>query len=170
MLVKHMLIASCFSALLTVPALAQSKKLSPSDRAFLKMAAVTDMTEAHLGQMAEGKAAQSGIKEFGETLVKDHTKAYQELTALDSKLGQTIPKGIDVRRDKAVERLAVLKGKRFDGQFLREEVQDHEKVLAAFRREAQRGQDSDVKAYANQALPTMEEHLRAAEKLLKHPA
>ena len=65
MLVKHMLIASCFSVLLTVPALAQSKKLSSSDRAFLKMAAVTDMTEAHLGQMAEGKAAHSGIKDFG---------------------------------------------------------------------------------------------------------
>ena len=58
--------------------------------------------------------------------MKDHTKAYQELTALDSKLGQTIPKGIDVRRHKAVERLAALKSKRFDGQFLREEVQDHE--------------------------------------------
>ncbi len=170
MLVKHMLIASCFSVLLTVPALAQSKKLSSSDRAFLKMAAVTDMTEAHLGQMAEGKAAHSGIKDFGETLVKDHTKAYQELTALDSKLGQTIPKGIDVRRHKAVERLAALKSKRFDGQFLREEVQDHERVLAAFRREARQGQDSDVKAYANQALPIMEEHLREAEKLLKHPA
>ena len=52
------------------------------------MAAVADMTEAHLGQMAEGKAARSGIKDFGQTLVKDHTKAYQELTALDNKLGQ----------------------------------------------------------------------------------
>ncbi len=170
MVPKHILIAGCCSILLTVPALAQSTKLSPRDKEFLKMAAVSNMTEAHLGEMAEGKAAKTGIKDYGQMLVKDHTKAYEELTVLDSKLGQSIPRGINVRRDKAVEQLANMKGKRFDGQFLREEVQDHERTLAVFKREAQRGQDPDVKAYASQALPTMEEHLREAEKLLKHPA
>lgn len=170
MVPKHMLIAGCCSVLLAVPMLAQSTQLSPKDKEFLKMAAVSNMTEAHLGEMAEGKAAQTGIKDYGQMLVKDHTKAYQELSVLDSKLGQSIPKGINVRRDKAVEKLADLKGKRFDGQFLREEVQDHERTLAVFKREAQHAQDPDVKAYANQILPTMEEHLREAEKLLKHPA
>jgi putative membrane protein len=170
MLAKHILIAGCCSALLTISAPAQTTKLSPRDKAFLKMAAVANMTEAHVGQMAESKAARSGIKNFGQTLADDHTKAYQELAVLDSKLGQNIPKGINVRHDRAVERLAELKGKRFDGQFLRDEVQDHKRVLAVFKREAQHGEDQDVKAYANQALPTMERHLREAEKLLKHPA
>jgi putative membrane protein len=170
MVPKHILAAGCCSVLLATPAFAQSTQLSPKDKEFLKMAAVSNMTEAHLGEMAEGKGAQTGIKDYGQMLVKDHTKAYQELTVLDSKLGQSIPKGINIRRDKAVEKLADLKGKRFDGQFLREEVQDHERTLAMFKREAQHGQDPDVKAYANQALPTMEEHLREAEKLLKHPA
>ncbi len=169
MVPKHILIAGCCSVLLALPALSQSTQLSPRDKEFLKMAAVSNMTEAHLGEMAEGKAAKTGIKDYGQMLVKDHTKAYQELSVLDSKLGQAIPKGINVRRDKAVEKLADLKGRRFDGQFLREEVQDHERTLAVFKREAQHGQDPDVKAYANQALPTMEEHLREAEKLLKHP-
>src|SRR5579862_1347113 len=114
----RILITGCCSILLTVPALAQSAKLSARDKAFLKMAAVTDMTEAHLGEMAEGKAAQSGVKDFAQTLAKDHTKAYEDLAVLDTKLGLTIPKGINVRRDRTVERLADLKGKRFDGQFL----------------------------------------------------
>jgi putative membrane protein len=166
----RMAIAGCCSVLLVVPALAQSSKLSTLDKTFLRMAAVTDMTEAHIGEMAEGKAAQSPVKDFGQTLAKDHTKAYQELAMLESRLGLTIPKGINVHRDKTVERLADLKGKRFDGQFLRDEVRDHERVLAVFKREAQHGRDQDVKAYATQALPTLEEHLREAEKLLKHPA
>ena len=55
---KHMLIAGCCSVLLAIPALAQSAKLSPRDKEFLKMAAVSNMTEAHLGEMAEGKASQ----------------------------------------------------------------------------------------------------------------
>lgn len=167
---KHMLIAGCCSVLLAIPALAQSAKLSSRDKEFLKMAAVSNMTEAHLGEMAEGKAAHAGVKDFGQTLVKDHTKAYQELTALEGKLGQPIPKGINIRRDRAVGQLASLKGKKFDGSFLRDEVRDHERAIAAFKREAQRGQDPEVKAYATSVLPTMEEHLREAEKLLKHPA
>ncbi len=93
MVPKHILIAGCCSVLLTVPALAQSTKLSPRDKEFLKMAAVSNMTEAHLGEMAEGKAAKTGIKDYGQMLAKDHTKAYEELTVLDSKLGQSIPEG-----------------------------------------------------------------------------
>ena len=170
MVPKQILIASCCSILLTVPAWAQSTKLSAGDKAFLKMAAVADMTQAHLGQMAEGKAAPSSIQSFAQTLAKDHTKNYQELAVLDSKLGEPIPIGINVRRNKAMESLADLKGKRFDGQFLRAEIQDHERVLAAFKREAQHGRDQDVKAFASQGLPIVEEHLREAEKLLKHPS
>ncbi len=166
---KRIVLAGCCSALLSIPALAQSAKLSPADKEFLTMAAIANMTEAHMGEMAESQASQSSVKDFGQTLVKDHTSAYQELTALGSKLGQKIPTGINVRRDKEVERLADLKGKKFDGQFLRAEVQDHERALAAFKREAEHGRDQDVKAYASQVLPTMEEHLREAEKLLKHP-
>lgn len=168
---KHVLliVGSCFT-LLSVSALAQSAKLSPRDKEFLKMAAVANMTEAHLGQLAESQAFRSGVKDFGQTLAKDHTNAYQELAVLDSKLGQSIPKGIDVHRHKAIEQLARVKGKRFDVPFLRDEVRDHERAIAAFKRETQLGQDQDVKAYAAQVLPTMEEHLREAEKLLKHRA
>jgi putative membrane protein len=167
---KHTLMIGCCSALIAIPALAQSTKLSARDKEFLKMAAVANMTQAHLGQMAEGKAARAGIKNFGQTLVNDHTNAYQELAVLDNKLGQAIPKGINVRRDRALESLTTLKGKKFDTRFLRDEIQDHERVLAAFRREAQHGRDQDIKAYANQVLPTVEEHLREAERLLKHPS
>lgn len=168
---KHVLliVGSCFT-LLSVSVLAQSTTLSPKDKEFLKMAAVANMTEAHMGQLAESQASRAGVKDFGQTLVKDHTNAYQELAVLDSKLGQTIPKGINARRHKTIEQLANVKGKKFDLPFLRDEVRDHERVIAAFKREAEHGQDQDVKAYATQVLPTIEQHLREAEKLLKHRA
>ena len=170
MFLNRILAAASCTVLLAIPALSQSAKLSPADKQFLKMAAVADMTEAHLGQMAENKAAMPGIKDFGQTLVKDHTQEYQQLAALGGKLDQNIPNGINARRNSTVEHLTALKGKKFDNQFLRAEVQDHERVVAAFKREAQRGENPEIKTYVNQVLPTMEEHLRDAEKLLKHPA
>ena len=108
MTLHRILAAGSCAVLFGIPALAQSAKLNSSDKAFLRMAAVTNMTEAHLGEMAENMAAQSGIKDFGQTLAKDHTKAYQELAVLGTQLGQPIPKGINARRDQEIERLTVL--------------------------------------------------------------
>jgi putative membrane protein len=151
----------------SLPFLAQAQPASNADKAFMKMAAQADMTEAHIGQMAETQAAQSQVKDFAQKLTHDHTDAYQQLTALAAKTGASIPKGIDVRKILAVEQLTKLKGTRFDRQFVQDEIRDHQKALAAFKREAQHGQDPDVKTYAGKMIPVLEDHLHAAQALAK---
>jgi putative membrane protein len=151
---------------LSLPMLAQNKT-SRADTAFMKMAAQADMTEAHIGQMTENQAFQSEVKDFGQKLIHDHTDAYTQLTALAAKTGESIPKGIDVRKIPTVEQLMKLKGKRFDHQFVQAEIRDHEKAIADFRREAQHGQDPDIKAYASKMIPVLEGHLRQAKALAK---
>lgn len=158
-------IGSC--ALFGVLASAQSSNLSNSDKKFLEMAADANMSEAHLGKMAESQASAVGVKDFGQKLVRDHTNAYHELDVLAKKIGATIPKGINVRQDNAIEGLMRVKGNSFDHRFLREEVRDHEKVLTEFRREAEHGREPDVKAYASKMIPTLEQHLHTAESLAK---
>ena len=170
MIWTRILAAGCCAAIFAIPASPQTAQLNAKDKEFLKMAAVSDMVEAHMGQMAEKKAAMPGIKNFAQTVVKDQTDAYQELAVLSNKLGENIPKGINVRRNRQVTMLTALKGRKFDGQFLRDEVRDDQRRLDAYKSEAAHGQDADVKAYANHLLPAMEEHLRQAEKLLKNPA
>jgi putative membrane protein len=156
-------IGSCvfFAAL----AAAQSSKLSKADKTFLDAAADANMTEAHIGQMAEARSYATDVRHFGQKLTKDHTDAYETLRQLAHKVGATIPTEIDVRRDRTVEELARLKGRNFDHRFLREEVRDHEKALAQFRREAEHGKDADVKAYAAKMIPILENHLHTAESL-----
>jgi putative membrane protein len=151
---------------LSLPVLAQTKT-SPADRAFMQVAARANMTEAHIGQMAETQASASQVKDFGQTLIHDHTDAYTQLTALAAKTGESIPKGINVRKIPTVEQLMKLKGKRFDHQFVQAEIRDHEKAIADFKREAQHGQDPDVKAFASKMIPVLEGHLRQAKALVK---
>jgi len=146
---------------------AQTGGLSSTDKAFLRSAAEADMTEAHVGKMAQGKSSADAVKNFGQSLVQDHTKAYEELTALANKTGADIPKGIDVRRIRAIGELTREKGPAFDRSLAAHEVQDHRKTLAEFKREADKGQSADVKAYAQKMIPTLEEHLRKAEELEK---
>ena len=153
------------AALLSVPVILRGSALSKADMQFMKKAAEANMTEAHLGQMAEAQASQQSVKDFGQTLSKDHTSAYESLTVLANKTGETIPKAI--RRNKSIERLMHLKGKAFDRAFTQDEVQSHKNAIALFKREAEHGEDADVKAWAKTMIPTLEGHLRTAENLAK---
>ena len=140
--------------------------MSKVDAQFMNMAAKANMTEAHLGQMAEAQGRQHGVKDFGSRLSKDHTSAYEELSVLANKTGKTIPKAIG--RDKTIDRLMPLKGNRFDRAFLLDEVQSHKSAIAAFKSEAEHGENADVKAWAKTMIPILEGHLQTAESLAKH--
>ena len=148
-------------------AFAQSSHLSKTDKLFLSSAADDEMTEAHLGQMAEARTEKSSIKDFAAKLDRDHTQAYASLTTLAAKEGTAVPKGIDIRRNKPVGELARLKGSKFNGEFLKVEIRENRAALALFKREAHYGRDAEVKAYASKQIPTLEGQLRTAEALMK---
>ncbi len=141
--------------------------LSRGDETFLKTAATADMTEAHMGQVAENQGAVEGVKTFAQTLVKDHTEGYQELDELAQKLGAPIPKGIDIARDRADERVIHAKGASFDREFVQEEILSHRQAITEFQREAGHGDNADVRAYAKKMIPVLEKHLHMAEDLSK---
>jgi putative membrane protein len=144
-----------------------AESLSKTDDQFLTMAAKTDMTEAHEGEMAESQADRSDVKELAKTIVRDHTDSYHQLTELANKTGASIPKGIDIRKDHTIVQLVHLKGASFDRQFAKDEIAAHRQAIAAFKREAEHGQNADLKAYATKMIPILEKHLHLAEDCAK---
>ncbi len=60
----------------------------------------------------------------------------------------------------SIDKLKLLSGATFDKSYVKGMVEDHEKDIAAFRREAQDGKDPDAKAFAAKTLPTLEGHLK----------
>jgi len=60
---------------LTAMAVAQAARGSDSDRQFLLHAASSGMAEVQLGQLAAERAASAEVKQFGQRMVDDHTKA-----------------------------------------------------------------------------------------------
>jgi putative membrane protein len=125
------------------------------------------MIEAHEGQQAQSQAERADVKAFGKTLDQDHTRSYEVLTELASKTGISIPRGIDTAQVRELVHLSRLKGDRFDQQFASDEVAAHRHTIAVYKREAKRGHDADVKAYAAGTVPVLEKHLRDAEALVK---
>ncbi len=157
---------SC-SALFCATAFAQTGTVSKSDQEFIDMAAQTDMTEAHLGQLAQDQASSQQVKDYGQMLTTDHTSDYTQLTALGTKTGATVPKGLDAASDRMIAPFEKLKGTAFDHRFIRAMVEGHKKVIAAYKHEDEHTQNTDIKSYIGSALPVLEKHLHNAEDLEK---
>ena len=172
MRVRNILAGLICCALGGLPAVAQKKMASAAmtDQQFITFAAETDMTEAHLGQLAAEQAASQEVKDFAQMLVTDHTADYQQVNTVAGKAGLTVPKGLDAQHEKMVAPFEKLKGAAFDHRFVQEMVLGHTKAIAEYKREAQDAQNPDVKAYASQTLPTLQKHLEAAQALEKKPA
>jgi putative membrane protein len=149
-------------------ALAQHKgPANITDQDFITLAAQSDMTEAHLGQMAAEQASSQAVKDYAQTLVTEHTSDYNKLTALAKKANLTVPTGIDDKHQKMIAPLEKLKGKAFDRSYIHTMITSHETAAAAYDLESRSGQNADVKAYAQQTLPTLEKHKNDAKALMK---
>ena len=159
--------SSCFLALSGVALWSQSGPGSTSDQAFLDLVAQTDMTEAHLGQLAQDNASSQAVKDYANMLVTDHTADYKQISQMAGKAGLTVPKGLDEKHDKMIAPFEKLKGAAFDRRYIRTMVAGHEAAIAAYNKESRDGQNADLKTYATQTLPTLEKHETGAKDLMK---
>jgi putative membrane protein len=150
-----------------LPLAAQTGAPSATDQAFVDLAAQTDMTEAHLGQLAQEQASSQAVKDYAQTLVTDHTADYTKLSQLATKAGFTVPKGLDAKHEKMIAPFEKLKGAAFDTRYAKEMAAGHEAAIAAYDKESRDGQNADLKAYATATLPTLHKHEDGAKDLHK---
>jgi putative membrane protein len=140
-------------------------KLSAADAKFVHEAAAGGMAEVSLGKLAAGKATNPDVKQFAQRMVDDHSKANDELKALASQKGVTLPVDVDPAA-KAIEgRLSKLSGETFDKAYMQDMVKDHDKDVAAFKHASTTAADADLKAWAAKTLPTLQEHQTLAKSL-----
>jgi putative membrane protein len=136
-----------------------------SDRTFMRKAAEGGKAEVELGKLAQEKASSSEVKQFGERMVNDHTKAGDQLKQVAEKEGVTLPDKLNAKDAATKARLEKLSGEAFDRAYMQDMVKDHTQGVAEFRTEARNGKDPEVKNFASQTLPTLEDHLKEAKSI-----
>jgi putative membrane protein len=142
-----------------------SAKLAPADRQFIKKAAQGGLAEVQLGQLATEKADSPDVKQFGQKMVDDHSKANDQLKQVASNKGVTIPDKLSAKDAATKARLEKLSGKAFDRAYMRDMVMDHTKDVSEFRTESKTAKDPDVKNFASETLPTLQDHLKQAKSI-----
>jgi predicted outer membrane protein len=117
----------------------------------MQEAASGGLMEVELGKVAAQRASSSDVKEFGQCMVTDHTKANDELKDLASRKNVTLHEGLDAKQQAEVTRLSKLSGHEFDQSYMKTMTTDHEHDVAAFKKAASSSPDADVKAFASHA-------------------
>ncbi|MFY7844246.1 DUF4142 domain-containing protein [Chryseobacterium gambrini] len=153
------------SATAAAPSDAATKtSLSDQDKMFADAAAKGGMMEVMAGKLAAMNAESAAVKSLGEMMVKDHSKANDELKKWAMTVGYTLPTAMDADQQKMYDDLKAKKGKDFDKAYTDLMVSDHKEDIAVFKKEASAGSEASLKSFASNTLPTLEHHLMEAEK------
>jgi putative membrane protein len=137
------------------------------DKKFAKDAALGGMAEVQLGKLATEKASRDDIKQFGQKMVDEHTKANDQLKEVATKDNIPIPDALDSKHQSRIDKLSKLSGQNFDKAFVKDQIKDHEATVRDFSAEAQNGTDANVKTFASNMLPTLQQHLDQVKDLNK---
>ena len=136
-----------------------------ADHKFAMEAAMGGMMEVELGRLAAQKGTSDEVRQFGQRMVDDHSKANEELMRIGSSKGMTAPAMLDAKHKAEMQKLSALSGEKFDKEYVKMMVKDHKQDVGEFQKEADRGADPDIKAFAASTLPTLREHLQMIQRI-----
>lgn len=137
------------------------------DTEFAVAAADGGMLEVELGKLAQTNGSSAEVKSFAQMMIDDHSKANEELMALAQQKNITLPTSLSEDKQKKYDDLAKKTGKDFDDAYTDFMVKDHKDDIDSFKKEADKGNDADLKAWAAGKVSVLEHHLEMAQNAEK---
>lgn len=134
---------------------------------FMMKAADGGMTEVELGKLAQGKAKNQSVKDFGSMMVRDHSTANDKMKTLASQRNVKLPDSMSTAHTNKKNELTKKDGAAFDKAYMDAMVKDHQEVISLFEKAADNSKDNDVKNFINNTLPTIRQHLDSAKSIRK---
>jgi putative membrane protein len=135
------------------------------DSRFIFDAASSNLLEIRLGQLAQSKAVNASVKQFGQQMVTDHNNLQTQLTATISKTGTDFKPGMNDEDKKEAERLDKLSGAEFDRQYMTSMIQHHQQDVAQFQSMSTSGRSTEARQIATTGLPVLQRHLTMATQV-----
>jgi putative membrane protein len=138
---------------------------------FITQIAYANQAEIEAARYALAHSDSTDIKRFARRMIADHSKANGELKQIAAREGFSAPTGLAPSDEQALARLQVRRGAAFDVAYARSQQLDHMQVAAEFKRAEQNHELSPaIRRFARMTLPTLEDHLQMANRLLAaHP-
>lgn len=141
-------------------------KMSKTDSKAIMDMAMVNMAEVEMGKLAQSKSQNPEVKTFAQQMIDDHTKGLSEVQTVAQAKGITLPTELDAKHKAMSAKLAKLEGDKFDREYMKMGgTGGHKEALAMLKKNEKNAKDAEVKGLATKMMPTVEQHLKAAQQM-----
>jgi len=124
----------------------------------------SNQMEVAAGKLAQEKALSKDVKNFGKTLVTDHSAADKKVMALAKSEKIDLP--ADVPMPPEMDKVKAASGADFDKMFASQMLDDHKKDIADAKAARDTTTDAKLKTLLTSTIPVLEKHREIAQKLV----
>jgi putative membrane protein len=150
----------------TPPASAPGVALGPADTYFVSQTSLGTPFQVDSGRLAETKGTTQAIRSYAELMVSSHITVNTALLAiLKNKPPAPPPTLLRAAYSTMVSTLQHESGKAFDTDYVGGQVNYQRANTALYQYESANGTDPDLKVFAQETLPKIQDHLARALKL-----
>jgi putative membrane protein len=140
--------------------------LGPADTYFVTQTSLGTPFQVDSGRLAETRRTSKAIQSYAQLMVSSHIAVNNALIAiLKSKAPTPPPTLLKAAYAMMVSNLQRESGQTFDADYVGGQVNYQRGNAALYQYEIANGTDPDLKAFAQQTLPKIEDHLARALKL-----
>jgi len=149
----------------TLLGLFASSAFAQSPAEFINDASAKGMADIEASRLAHQKTESKEVKDFTIVVINDRTTANQHLAKIAKKLDLPVAPREEMA-DKAKELIPEVKdGATFDQAYAASQVKATEEAIQQIQQEAQNTTVPEIKAFADETLPKLQNHLQMARSL-----
>lgn len=140
--------------------------LGPTDTYFVTQTSLGTPFQVDSGRFAQSKGATGAIRSYAQLMVSSHITVNNALEAiLRTKAPIPPPTLLKAAYSTIIATLEREDGQTFDSEYVRGQVNYQNANAALYQYEIAEGADPDLKAFAKQTLPKIQDHLARALEL-----
>ncbi|MCX7079358.1 MAG: DUF4142 domain-containing protein [Pseudomonas sp.] len=145
--------------------LGASSAFAQSPAEFINEASAQGVADIEASRLAHQKTTAIEVKDYTIQVINDRTTANQHLAKIARKLELPVADREEVVSKAKTLMPEVQDGDAFDQAYAASQVKTTQEAIAQLQREAQTTQVPEIKAFAEETLPKLENHLQRARAL-----
>jgi putative membrane protein len=136
-----------------------------ADAKFIREIDADNFLEIRLGRLAEKKARNEAVKQFGRRMVEEHTALQEQWTRMAKNNGMEFKSGMGRRHKSKLTRLEKMSGREFDREYMTLMVQNREDYLSYLRKEGRAANSAPVRQLVDRTIPVLQRQSNQAKQI-----
>ena len=146
---------------------AQKPGVSEQDKKFTECALKDNLTALKFSELALQKGFSPEVKDLAEHVVADQKKSDDLLRKLATERSIPLVTEMDEAHQKDYKKLSDKEGEAFDMAYTECMAKDHKNTIDAYEKESKKGENTELTAFAINALPGLTHQKNMAEETCK---